>query len=203
MIKIDSQIVSADLVKEKDVVKTVKEENFKLANRPTRLSGATYKIVSPLSEFSLYVTINYIEIDNKTYPFEIFINSKSLEHQQWIIALTRLISSVFRQAVSSKSDVSFVIKQLKSVFDPNGGYKKKKVLIPSLVSEIGSVIEEELKLLGVIEKNTIIDYDKNITVENKINTNDHFRQCPSCLEMGLVKMEGCDNCLSCGFSKCS
>jgi hypothetical protein len=120
--------------------------------RPERLIGATYKIKSPLFEHALYVTINDIVLNEDTEyevrrPFEIFINSKSMDHFQWIVALTRIMSAVFRKG----GDVTFLVEEMKAVFDPRGGYfKSGGVYMPSIVAEIGAVVEDHLKQIGMI-----------------------------------------------------
>ena len=122
--------------------------------RPEELVGATYKIKTPLSEHALYVTINDIVLNPGTEhelrrPFEIFINSKNMEHFQWIVALTRIISAVFRKG----GDVAFLVEELHSVFDPGGGYLKRGgKRVPSLVAEIGTVVEEHLIKLGLMQR---------------------------------------------------
>ena len=120
--------------------------------RPDQLIGATYKIKSPLVEHALYVTINDIVLNPGTEhelrrPFEIFVNSKSMEHFQWIVALTRIMSAVFRKG----GDVTFLVEELKAVFDPRGGYfKAGGVYMPSIVAELGAVIERHMKMIGLI-----------------------------------------------------
>ncbi len=120
--------------------------------RPDVLVGRTYKIKSPLVEHAMYVTINDIVLNPGTEhelrrPFEIFINSKSMEHFQWIVALTRIMSAVFRKG----GDVTFLVEEMKAVFDPKGGYfKAGGVYMPSLVAELGSIVEEHLKSIGMI-----------------------------------------------------
>jgi len=120
--------------------------------RPDTLVGATYKIKSPLFEHALYVTINDIVLNQGTEyemrrPFEIFINSKNMDHFQWIVALTRIMSAVFRKG----GDVTFLVEELKAVFDPRGGYfKAGGVYMPSIVAELGAVIEQHLKMIGMI-----------------------------------------------------
>ena len=120
--------------------------------RPDTLIGATYKIKSPLFEHALYVTINDIVLNQGTphesrRPFEIFINSKNMDHFQWIVALTRIMSAVFRKG----GDVTFLVEELKAVFDPRGGYfKAGGVYMPSIVAELGAVIEQHLKLIGLL-----------------------------------------------------
>ncbi len=120
--------------------------------RPETLVGSTYKIKSPLFEHALYVTINDIVLNKGTEheqqrPFEIFINSKNMDHFQWIVALTRIMSAVFRKG----GDVTFLVEEMKAVFDPRGGYfKAGGVYMPSIVAEIGTVVEQHLKTIGMI-----------------------------------------------------
>ena len=173
------------------------KNDFKLTDRDEILNGKTYKIKSPLSEFSLYITINNIEKNGKLVPFEIFINSKSMENVQWTVALTRLISSIFRQSISSGADINFIVKELKSVFDSNGGYRKSKgIIIPSLVAEIGYVIEKHLIEIGLIKVN------KNEFVNINSLDNKQLRQCPECGSISVYKDSGCDMCTNCSYSKC-
>lgn len=194
-ITIDKKIKKIELVKEQepDTTNSIPTKLHKIKSRPSDLIGTTYRLKSPLSEHTLYITINHIEIDNKNYPFEIFINSKSLEHQQWIITLTRLISAIFRQHASYGIDISFIISELRSVFDPNGGYQLKNRRVPSLVSEIGDVIEKHLIKLGVIEDSRIMLVESGVS---------KFKECPSCNSISLLMMDGCWTCNSCGYSKC-
>lgn len=120
--------------------------------RPERLDGSTYKIKSPLFEHALYVTINDIVLNEGTAhesrrPFEVFINSKNMDHFQWAVALTRIMSAVFRKG----GDVTFIVEELKAVFDPRGGYfKAGGVYMPSIVAELGFVVEDHLKSIGMI-----------------------------------------------------
>ena len=120
--------------------------------RPEVLIGSTYKIKSPLVEHAMYVTINDIVLNagsehEQRRPFEIFINSKSMDHFQWIVALTRIMSAVFRKG----GDVTFLVEEMKAVFDPKGGYfKAGGVYMPSLVAELGSIVEDHLKSIGMI-----------------------------------------------------
>jgi hypothetical protein len=120
--------------------------------RPDTLIGATYKIKSPLFEHALYVTINDIVLNRDTEhelrrPFEVFINSKNMDHFQWIVALTRIMSAVFRKG----GDVTFLVEELKAVFDPRGGYfKAGGVYMPSIVAELGAIIEQHLKSIGLM-----------------------------------------------------
>jgi len=121
--------------------------------RPPQLHGTTYKITTPLSEHALYVTINDIILNPGTphelrRPFELFINSKNMDHFQWIVALTRIISAVFRKG----GDVTFLVEEMRSVFDPRGGYfKKGGKYMPSLVAEIGDAIECHMRMIGLLK----------------------------------------------------
>ena len=137
--------------------------------RPDTLIGATYKIKSPLFEHSLYVTINDIVLNQGTEhelrrPFEIFINSKNMEHFQWIVALTRIMSAVFRKG----GDVTFLVEELKAVFDPRGGYfKAGGVYMPSIVAELGAVIEQHLKMIGLLHDPELDDAQKKLIAEKR------------------------------------
>jgi len=159
-----------------------------LTPRPETLVGSTYKIKWPESEHALYVTINDIEEDGKRRPFEIFINSKNMEHYAWTLALTRMISAVFRRG----GDVSFVAEELKAVFDPRGGAWLGGRYVPSLLAAIGDVIQRHL------------DHDavKGV-VGPEMATRARRRGCPKCGAAALIRAEGCDKCLECGYSKCS
>jgi len=138
-----------------DVIEVPKAEVIQMhekVERPDTLVGATYKIKSPLFEHALYVTINDIVLNAGTEhelrrPFEVFINSKNMDHFQWIVALTRIMSAVFRKG----GDVTFLVEELKAVFDPRGGYfKAGGVYMPSIVAELGAIIEQHLKSIGLM-----------------------------------------------------
>ncbi len=137
--------------------------------RPEVLVGSTYKIKSPLVEHAMYVTINDIVLNAGTEhelrrPFEIFINSKSMEHFQWIVALTRIMSAVFRKG----GDVTFLVDEMKAVFDPRGGYfKAGGVYMPSLVAELGAIVEEHLKSIGLIHDPEMSDHQRAILAEKR------------------------------------
>ena len=143
MTKIDQPIVDVAVAKQKAAAVTP----HSILPRPATLSGTTYKIKTPMSDHALYLTIN----DHDGRPFEIFIHSKAMEHFQWIVALTRVISAVFRHG----SEVAFLVEELRSVCDPKGGYfQKGGRFIPSLVSEIGDVLETHLTMLGLLKPDT-------------------------------------------------
>ncbi len=159
-----------------------------LLPRPEALVGSTYKIKWPESEHALYVTINDIDEGDKRRPFEIFINSKNMEHYAWTLALTRMISAVFRRG----GDVSFVAEELKAVFDPRGGAWLGGRYVPSLLAAIGDVIQRHLDSDGI---KTAVAHEAGPQVKP--------RGCPKCGAAALIRAEGCDKCLECGYSKCS
>ncbi|HJU08495.1 MAG TPA: NrdJb [Rhodanobacteraceae bacterium] len=137
--------------------------------RPDTLIGATYKIKSPLFEHALYVTINDIVLNAGTEfelrrPFEIFINSKNMDHFQWIVALTRIMSAVFRKG----GDVTFLVEELKAVFDPRGGYfKAGGVYMPSIVAELGNIVEQHLKMIGLLHDPELSDSQRKLIAEKR------------------------------------
>ncbi|NDK37865.1 NrdJb [Pseudoxanthomonas gei] len=137
--------------------------------RPEVLIGSTYKIKSPLVEHAMYVTLNDIVLNAGTEhelrrPFEIFVNSKSMEHFQWIVALTRIMSAVFRKG----GDVTFLVDEMKAVFDPRGGYfKGGGVYMPSLVAELGAIVEEHLKSIGMIHDPEMSAHQRAILAEKR------------------------------------
>ncbi|MFT5578472.1 MAG: hypothetical protein ACI9WS_001227 [Paraglaciecola psychrophila] len=185
--------------------------------RPEELEGSTYKIKTPLSEHALYVTINDIVLNPGTdfelrRPFEVFINSKSMDHFQWVVALTRVISAVFRKG----GDITFLVEELKAVFDPQGGYfKKGGVFMPSLVAELGFAIESHLKKIGMIKSEVISEHQQSIMDEKRAAFEAQQSEagddsgypagaqlCKKCLTKASILMDGCMTCLSCGDSKC-
>ena len=170
-----------------------------LMKRPVELQGSTYKIKTPLSEHALYVTINDIEVNGKRRPFEIFINSKNMENFAWIVALTRVISAVFRHA----GDATFLVEELRSVFDPRGGYfKPGGKYMPSLVAEIGECLERHMTNIGILEPpeaSQELQAKRLIAQQGGLTSGS---LCPKCSQMGVVRLDGCDTCLECGYSKC-
>lgn len=164
-------------------------------DRPEELLGRTYKIKWLDSDHAFYITINDIEKDGRRRPFEIFINSKNMEAYAWALALTRMISAVFRRG----GDVSFVVDELKAIFDPRGGQWMSGRYVPSLLAGIGEVIERHLVEIGFLgQRGPSILPDAQVPVEGA-----RARFCPRCGDASFVKLEGCDSCLSCGYSKCS
>ncbi|NII09671.1 NrdJb [Oleiagrimonas sp. C23AA] len=199
--------------------------------RPDTLIGNTYKIKSPLFEHALYVTVNDIVLNEGTAheqrrPFEIFINSKNMDHFQWIVALTRIMSAVFRKG----GDVTFLVEEMKAVFDPRGGYfKAGGVYMPSIVAEIGAALEQHMKMIGLIHDPELSESQKALIAEKRAayeaqaagttapasseaaadNAETEASpfpasasMCNKCNTKALVLMDGCQTCLNCGYSKC-
>ncbi|MEX0308145.1 MAG: adenosylcobalamin-dependent ribonucleoside-diphosphate reductase [Ruegeria sp.] len=167
-------------------------------DRPQSLEGSTYKLKWPDSEHAIYLTINDIVIGGRRRPFEVFINSKNMEHYAWTLALTRMISAVFRRG----GDVSFVVEELKAVFDPRGGAWVKGKYIPSILAAIGGVIEQHMVAIGFLEGEGMgLKSDPQAQVVNMDAP--RGKACPSCGQFDMVMIEGCMTCRSCGHSKCS
>ena len=166
--------------------------------RPERLDGKTYKIKWPESDHAIYITMNDIIQDGERRPFEIFINSKNMEHFAWTVALTRMISAVFRRG----GDVSFVVEELKAVFDPRGGAWMERRYIPSLLAAIGEVIEKHMIEIGfLLDKGAVSENFKG--GKNILNfDNQREKSCSRCGSVGILHQEGCDVCTACGYSKC-
>src|SRR5579864_7328907 len=176
-------------------------------SRPEALPGQTYKVRWPDSEHALYITLNDIIQDGRRRPFEIFINSKNMEHYAWTVALTRMISAVFRRG----GDVSFVVEEMKAVFDPRGGAWMEGRYVPSLLAAIGEVIERHMIEIGFLPARPGRDEHAlqvvNLAPEQPPGNTLGFagprlRQCPKCGEAALIRLEDCDQCTSCGYSKC-
>ena len=187
--------------------------------RPEMLIGSTYKIKTPISDHAMYVTINDIVLNEgtefeKRRPFEIFINSKNLDHYQWIVALTRIISAVFRKG----GDVTFLADELKAVFDPRGGYwQAGGKFMPSIIAELGCVVERHLQTIGMLAAPELDDHQKQILQEKRAEYEESRKQqdafstseypegaqlCSKCNTTAVIMMDGCMTCLACGDSKC-
>jgi hypothetical protein len=198
------------------------------------LEGATYKIRTPLDDHALYVTINDIVLNQGTEheqrrPFEIFINSKNMDHFQWIVALTRVMSAVFRKG----GDVTFLAEELQAVFDPKGGYfKPGGRFVPSIVADIGAVVENHLKRIGMIEPDELSEQQQLILEQKRAEAEAREQKqadaeatppktgnasagqgeessypasatlCHKCNTKAMVLLDGCQTCLACGYSKC-
>jgi len=187
--------------------------------RPEMLVGSTYKVKTPISDHAMYVTINDIVLNEgteheKRRPFEIFINSKNLDHYQWIVALTRILSAVFRKG----GDVTFLVDELKAVFDPRGGYwQPGGKFMPSIIAELGYIIEKHLISIGLLAKPELdpaqlkLLAEKRAEYEASKKQQDAFAKssypegaqlCSKCSTAAVITMDGCKTCLSCGDSKC-
>ena len=227
--KINSKIVSFKVVKEDEPEAVVEASNeigsdvvhmHEDVERPELLLGSTYKVKTPLSEHALYITINDIVLNPGTdhelrRPFEVFINSKSMDNFQWVVALTRVISAVFRKG----GDSCFLVEELKAVFDPKGGYfKKGGKYMPSLVAEIGDAIESHMKMIGLIKDDSLDEHQQKLVdakraeyeaqqakADDKESSGEFppgAQLCAKCSTQAVVMMDGCMTCLSCGDSKC-
>jgi ribonucleoside-diphosphate reductase alpha chain len=167
-------------------------------DRPATLEGATYKLKWPDSEHALYITINDIVTAGHRRPFEIFVNSKNMEHFAWTVALTRMISAVFRRG----GDVSFVVEELKAVFDPRGGAWMNARYVPSILAAIGGVIEQHMISIGLISAEGMGLKSDPKAAAVAVNDVPRGPSCPSCGQFGMRMVEGCMTCPSCGHSKC-
>jgi len=170
-------------------------------DRPDVLIGQTYKIKWLDSDHAFYITVNDVEKDGRRRPFEVFINSKNMEAYAWTLALTRMISAVFRRG----GDVSFVVDELKAVFDPRGGQWMDGHYVPSLLAAIGEVIEKHLILTGFMTvQDRVVEDDERKTAALAAVVGDSVpaKHCPRCGSPSFIKLEGCDSCLSCSYSKC-
>ncbi len=220
-IKIDQPIIGFEVVKpdpqpapERPMADVV--QMHEKLERPDMLSGTTYKIKTPLSDHALYVTFNDIVLNQGTEhelrrPFEMFINSKDMQQFQWVVALTRVISAVFRKG----GDITFLVAELFEVFDPKGGYQRKGLLIPSLVAEIGMALQEHLQMIGILAKR-----EKDEATQEYLNSKrDEYQAkhgadendggypkgavlCTKCNHVAALRLDGCLTCLECGDSKC-
>jgi len=187
--------------------------------RPDVLIGSTYKVKTPVSDHAMYVTINDILLNEgseheQRRPFEIFINSKNLDHYQWIVALTRIMSAVFRKG----GDVTFLVEELKAVFDPRGGYwQPGGKFMPSLIAELGYIVEKHLISIGLLRPVGLDEHQQRFVEEKRNEFEAAARQqdafaksdfpvgaqlCSKCSTVAVVMMDGCMTCLNCGDSKC-
>jgi len=220
MIEITHTITAAK-VKEKTQKVVEKPEQTTNLNetiqRPEMLIGSTYKIKPPVSDHALYITINDILLNKGTEqevrrPFEIFVNSKNMEFYSWVVALTRVISAVFRKG----GDCTFLVEELKAVFDPKGGYYQRGtgIFMPSVVADIGHIIETHLKTLDMLPSSEIdthqqayIQQKKEAALaeqaEEELTFPTTASKCVKCHQKSVVLLDGCATCLNCGDSKCS
>jgi hypothetical protein len=216
--KIEKKIVGYSVLNDKN--EAPKAEVLQIGEpleRPEHIRGTTYKVKTPVTEHALYITINDVVMNEGTdqehaRPFEIFINSKNMDHFQWIVGLTRVMSAVFRKG----GDVTFLLEELQSVFDPNGGYYKKGgKYVPSLVAEIGEVLEKHLIDIGMLKTKELDEHQKKLVEEKKREYLDKNQDqldesgfpkdsqlCAKCNTKAAIFMDGCLTCLNCGESKC-
>jgi hypothetical protein len=217
--KVSAQSGEPELVRDKNGRTAKVIRMHERLERPEVLVGSTYKIKTPISDHAMYVTINDIVLNEGTEyeqrrPFEIFINSKNLDHFQWIVALTRIISAVFRKG----GDVTFLVDELKAVFDPRGGYwQPGGKFMPSIIAELGYVIEKHLQAIGLMRRRELDAHQQKLVDEKRAEfeararqadafAKPHFPQgaqlCSRCSTAAVVMMDGCMTCLNCGDSKC-
>ncbi len=190
--------------------------------RPEMLVGSTYKLKVPehVSPHAMYITINDIVLNEGTEhelrrPFEVFVNSKNLDHHQWIVALTRIMSAVFRKG----GDVTFLVEELRSVFDPRGGYWNNGNYMPSIIAEIGEIIERHLIIIGMLKKPELDEHQQKLiddkkaelkaesqAIANNANGEEAWMatatSCAKCNQKAVVLRDGCQTCMNCGDSKC-
>ncbi|MDQ6983660.1 MAG: TSCPD domain-containing protein [Ghiorsea sp.] len=210
-IKIEKKITAYEVSKPEDEAKKQESNVASIApllERDEVLVGSTYKIKTPHSEHAMYITINDVmvnagEASEHRRPFEIFINTKNMEHFMWIVTLTRIISAIFRKG----GDITFLVEELKAVFDPRGGYYKKGgKYMPSIVAEIGEVIQKHLVSIGMMEGQLQTEelIAKRIEAEEKLGAEGiaNGSQCDKCSAMAVVRLDNCNCCLECGDSKC-
>lgn len=224
-IKIDKKIRSYAVVLPSDTQEAAPPvllgaENIQMhekIERPETLVGSTYKIKSPALDHAMYVTINDIVLNEGNEhehrrPFEIFINSKAMDQFQWIVALTRIMSAVFRKG----GDITFLVEEMKAVFDPKGGYfKPGGVYMPSLVAEIGSIVERHLTSIGMLRKSELSESAKELIASKRAQAEGKVvvaedagsfppgaTMCAKCSTKAVVIMDGCATCLNCAYSKC-
>ncbi len=191
-------------VKKKPIVKTPAPGNSLKLKRPEVVDAKVYKIKSPFVKFNVYVTLSYILEYGKKRPIEIFINSKDLTHAAEYAVLTRLISAIFRRA----DDPHFILEELRSIYDPNGGYFKSGKYIQSFYSEVADVIERffiEEKIIAKKKQPKQMDLPIATELDEQpelSNMNEDYKICPDCNGRGLKFENGCEFCVLCGFTKC-
>jgi hypothetical protein len=215
MLKIDKKIIGYKVVDKIEEPVAEAQLMHELLPRPNCLTGTTYKVKTPQSEHALYITINDMVLDGIHHPYEMFINSKNMDHFQWVLALTRVVSAVFRKG----GDCTFLVEELKAVFDPKGGYfKKGGRFMPSLVAEIGDCIEKHLIDIGMLRTEELEDHQRKLIDEKRAQIESSSARsaareekdgyppgaqlCSKCMTKATVMMDGCMTCLSCGDSKC-
>ena len=223
-INIEKKIVGYKVVNEEKNVPEIEQKSEDLVqkmnesiSRPEALMGTTYKIKPPVSDHAFYITINDVLLNEGTeyeqiHPYELFINSKSMDHYAWVVAMTRVISAVFRKG----GDATFLVEELKAVFDPKGGYFKPGTgqYMPSIVAEIGFIIETHMKRIGMLKDETDVHQQRYLeekkaqmaasNPEETVSTDfpKNAVMCHKCHQKSVITMDGCLTCLNCGDSKC-
>ena len=186
----------------KEVIPITKEvpkvNDLQLTKRQSVLHGTTYKIKSPSASSSFYVTINDANVHGCIRPYEVFINTKDLNHYSWVVTVSRLLSAILKR----ETDASFLIKELKSIYDPNGGYFNKGKYIPSISAAMGYILEEHMTELGLIKSDVERIAKPEDTDIKLMDTNNAMSICPMCNEKTLIMESGCKKCLSCMYSAC-
>jgi hypothetical protein len=207
--KIEKQITAYEVVNQKQEKEEANVTHIApLLERDDVLEGTTYKIKTPNSEHAMYITINDVVVnagtpDEHRRPFEVFINSKNMEHFMWIVALTRVLSAIFRKG----GDVTFLVEEMKAVFDPRGGYYKRGgKYMPSIVAEIGEVIQQHLIKIGMMDGQLATPELEAKRQEAKEKLGEDAvakgNLCDKCGAMAVIRLDNCNTCLECGDSKC-
>ena len=170
--------------------------------RPRTVEGRTYKISPAVTDSAMYITINNITLEDGTVrPLEMFINTKHVAHQQWITALTRMVSAIFRKP----GPYTFVAEELEQIYDPQGGYFAEGKMTPSVVAHVAAVLREHFIWIGALEAPELSVVQKEVIAEKKavaIEKGVQMQLCTKCNEEALIMMDGCMTCTSCGDSKC-
>jgi len=207
--KIEKQITAYEVVNQDQEKEDANVTHIApLLERDDVLEGTTYKIKTPNSEHAMYITINDVVVnagtpDEHRRPFEVFINSKNMEHFMWIVALTRVLSAIFRKG----GDVTFLVEEMKAVFDPRGGYYKRGgKYMPSIVAEIGEVIQQHLIKIGMMDGQLATPELEAKRQEAKEKLGEDAvakgNLCDKCGAMAVIRLDNCNTCLECGDSKC-
>ncbi len=203
MMKIDQKIVGWSVSTVKDEAgntTTVKEAET--LERPRIVEGRTYKISPAVTDSAMYITINDLILEDGTHrPLEMFISSKHVPHQQWITALTRMVSAIFRKP----GPFLFVAEELQQIFDPQGGYFTNGRMVPSVVAHVGTILQEHFEHIGLLEARELSAETQVVIAEKLEKATDKgmsMMTCPKCHQPAVVRMDGCDTCTSCGDSKC-
>jgi hypothetical protein len=170
--------------------------------RPRTVDGRTYKISPAVTDSAMYITINNVTLEDGTVrPLEMFINTKHVAHQQWITALTRMVSAIFRKP----GPYTFVAEELEQIYDPQGGYFADGKMTPSVVAHVAAVLREHFIYIGALEAPKLSAVQQEVIAEKKaaaVENGVDMQQCPKCFENSLIMMDGCMTCTSCGDSKC-